>query len=565
MLKKLMAATVALGLAVGLSLVATSPALAEGASNDASYYETPNTGEVCAKYTPSGDITTWSLSSVTLPAGMMWTKVIIKAGNTGASGQGPEDHGYYTNATYMYPAANTDLDWVQVSNLGTTTFSHPSNKNISHVIYCYAPAPATDVAGSASSTDQTCTDEALVGGVITVVITTGVTYVITDSSNTVVPFDGTTGKTGELAPGNYTVSVSASSSAYHLTSPASIALSIGSYVGECGQKLIDATPSASKTDQGCTVDSESPSLTDGFITVVITDGVTYTITDSSNNTVAFDATTGKTAGLAPGVYTVHPTALSGYTLTDSSDIVLTIAAYGDDCGVVLASVTPTASASNQDCSMTTEVPIVITVIDGYITVGIKAGVSYTITDASNNTVAFDSTTGKTGALAPGVYTVHPSALSGYVLTDSSDIVLTIAEYDHLKCFQEHTHGLVDPSSVQVQIGCNVAGSYTLSSDQQDGNAVTWTVNGSVVSQGTYYVSTPGHYVIDAAPGPGFGFATGTQHEWVYDFGYPKTCDLKTLALTGQDSGGVFLLAGFLALFGLACVRMSVRARRTAEL
>jgi hypothetical protein len=141
MIKRITAAVVALALALGLSLIATSPATAEGASNNASYYVTPSTSEVCQKFSPTGDISTWSLSSVTLPTGMVWTKVIIKAGNTGASGQGAENHGYYTSATYMYPVAYADLDWTQVSNLASTTFSHPSGKNISHAIYCYAHAP----------------------------------------------------------------------------------------------------------------------------------------------------------------------------------------------------------------------------------------------------------------------------------------------------------------------------------------------------------------------------------------------------------------------------------------
>ena len=157
--------------------------------------------------------------------------------------------------------------------------------------------------------------------------------------------------------------------------------------------------------------------------------------------------------------------------------------------------------------------------------------------------------------------MHPSAQSGFTLTDTSDIPLTIAPYDG-DCGQLITHPLVDPSAVQVQMGCDIVGSYTLTSDQVDADSVVWTVNGSVVAQGTYFVPSAGHFVIDAAPGPGFGFAFGTQSEWVFDFGVPTTCDLKTLALTGSDPQGDVMLAGFALLFGLALLRMSRRVRMT---
>ncbi len=454
MVKRISAIIAALSLALGLSLIGASPALAEGDSNSPSFYQTPGTNEVCQKFTPTGDVTTWSLSSVSLPAGMVWTKVIIKAGNTGAGGQGPEDHGYYTDATYKYPAASADLDWVQVSNLVATTFSHPSGKNISHAIYCYAPAPAIDVAGSASPADQTCANGTLVGGSITVVITTGVFYTIKDASNATVPFDAGTGVTGALAPGSYTVLVSATAG-YHLTSAATIPLTIAPYNGDCSAP-VDVAGAASQTDQVCT----DGNLVGGVITVTITPGVSYVITDSSNAVVPFDAATGKTGTLAPGTYSVAVTASSGYHLTSAATIPLTIAPYGDDC------------------------------------------------------------------------------------------------------VQLDTHPLVDPSAAHVQMGCNTAGSYTLTSDQQDPASVVWTVNGSVVAQGTYSVPSAGHFVIDAAPGPGFGFAFGTQSEWIFDFGTPTTCDLKTLALTGSNPDDGLLLGGFVVLFGLALLRVSHRIRMT---
>src|SRR4051812_21066812 len=90
MFKTIAAATATVALALGLSLVAVAPASAEGVSNNASFYETPNTGEKCDKWTPPGDTTTVTAASFSIPAGATLTKVVIKAGNTGASGQGPE-------------------------------------------------------------------------------------------------------------------------------------------------------------------------------------------------------------------------------------------------------------------------------------------------------------------------------------------------------------------------------------------------------------------------------------------------------------------------------------------
>ncbi len=467
MFKAIAAATATVALALGLSLAAVAPASAEGESNDPSFYQTPGTSEICQKFTPSGDITTVTATSFSIPAGDILTKVIIKAGNTGASGQGPENHGYYTDSTYEYPAAYTDLDWVHVSDLSSTTFSHPSGKNISHAIYCYIPAPPTDVAGAAAATNPVCTDNEIVSGFITVTITTGVTYVITnnaDGTHTPIPFDGTTGKTGDLPAGSYTVAASPSSSAYHLTSAESIPLTIAANPTDCGKVSASVTPSAIVTDQTCnTQDLEKPFKVNGFITVGNLTGVTYTITADK--------------------------------------------------------------------------------------------------DATHTPIPYDAVTGKTGLLVPGGYTVHPAAKSGFTLSSAADIRLTIAAYDG-PCTGLDTHPLVDPSAVQQQIGCNTDGSYTLSSDQQDPAAVVWTVNGSIVSQGTYVVTTAGTYHVVAAPGPGFGFAKDTQTTWDFTFGVPTTCDLKTLALTGSADGMPMLAAsGLFMLLGVALVRSGLRTRR----
>lgn len=565
MFKAIAAATATVALALGLSLAAVAPASAEGDSNSPSFYVTPNTSEVCAKWTPSGDTTTVTAASFSIPAGATLTKVIIKAGNTGAGGQGPENHGYYTDATYQYPAAYADLDWVHVSDLSSTTFSHPSGKNLSHAIYCYVPAPApTDVAGAASATNPVCTDGNIVSGFITVTITTGVNYVITNSSNTVIPFDGTTGKTGNLPGGSYTVAVSASSSSYHLTSASSIPLTIAADPEDCGAVLpTDVAGAAAATNPVCT----DGNIVSGFITVTITTGVTYVITDDADGThtpIAFDGTTGKTGDLPAGSYTVAVSASSSaYNLTSASSIPLTIAADPKDCGSVSDSVAPAAQATDQTCNKS-DLENQFTV-SGFITVFTTDKISYTITrDSDSSTYNYDAN-GKSDPLAPGDYTVHPEAKTGFTLSSTADIHLTIAPYDGV-CQQEVTHPLVDPSAVQKQLGCGTDGSYTLTTDQLNPAAVTWTVNGSPVAPGTYVVTSAGTVHVVAVPGPGFGFAGDASQQvltWDFTFAAPATCDLKTLALTGTDDGMPMLAtSGLLLLLGAGLIRSGVRLRRT---
>ena len=349
MFKTFAAATATVALALGLSLVAVAPANAEGASNDPGYYQTPNTLEICAKWTPSGSTTTVTAASFSIPAGATLTKVIIKAGNTGASGQGPENHGYYVDPAYVYPAAYADLDWTQVSNF-SGTFSHPSGKNISHAIYCYLPAPkATDVAGAASATNPVCTDGNIVAGFITVTVTTGVTYVITNSSNTVIGFDGT-GKTAGLPAGSYTVAVSASSSAYNLTSASSIPLTIAADPSDCGSVGGEVTPAAVPTGQTCSTDPENPGTVPGFITVSNVGTITYTITrDSDSSTYGYNAN-GKSVALEPGAYTVHPEAKSGSTLSSTADIHVTVTAFDGKCQLSTDALATPQVAKDPGCS-----------------------------------------------------------------------------------------------------------------------------------------------------------------------------------------------------------------------
>jgi len=321
-------------------------------------------------------------------------------------------------------------------------------------------------------------------------------------------------------------------------------------------KLVDVSGAVNHTDQTCSVESV---LVGGSITVTITDHVVYVITDSSNAVVPFDSTTGKTGLLAPDTYTVAVSADTGYNLTSPSSVQVVVSAYGDQCGHVDASVTASAQKFDEQCITDGESFLVL----GFIEVGIATGVDYTITNAANDTIPFDGTTGDTNGLPAGHYVVHPTAQAGFTLANPGDIPLDLLATDDIRC-QLPTDATVDPSAVQVQLGCTKAGSYTLSSDQIDPTAVIWTVNGSTVTQGTYTVTTPGSYHIVAAPNaPTWGFDHPVA-PWDFVFTAPTTCDLKTLALTGTSPTSALVLGGFAVLFGLALVFRAERRRKTAR-
>jgi hypothetical protein len=203
-------------------------------------------------------------------------------------------------------------------------------------------------------------------------------------------------------------------------------------------------------------------------------------------------------------------------------------------------------------------------VGGVITVIPTANVDYVITDSSENVVPFNEM-GETGPLTNGTYTVAVTAADGYRLTSPSSYSLTVSEHDG-ECVQLIDHPIVTPIVTSSEIGCATDGSYTLSNDLSAADGVIWSVDGSPVLAGTYQVTSAGTVNVHANPnGPTYGFGDGQQRDFTLTFARPASCDLKTLALhdgtlasTGTNPTGLLVLAGFLALFGLALMR---RARR----
>ena len=336
------------------------------------------------------------------------------------------------------------------------------------------------------------------------------------------------------------------------------------FFGHTGQEILDAgcnvglTASAVVTPETCTDDALVP----GYITVTLSDYLSYSI----DNGASFDGT-GKTGPLVTGgTYTVTVKVLPKYkddfTVTPTS-FVLTITAFDGQCGEVGASVAPAAAATNQTCN--SDDPENEFKVNGYITVFTLDKISYVITadsDLAQNHIAYDSVTGKTGPLAPGDYTIVPTAKPTFELSSTDALHRTIAAFDG-KC-QLPTDVVVIPLAVQKDPGCSANDSYTLSNNVGDPLALTWTVNGSTVAEGTYKVTGPATLKVHAAAnGPTYGLDGTPQTDWTFTFGVPVACgDLKTLALTGTDDGTPLLAASaMLMLLGFALVRSGLRIRR----
>ena len=125
-----------------------------------------------------------------------------------------------------------------------------------------------------------------------------------------------------------------------------------------------------------------------------------------------------------------------------------------------------------------------------------------------------------------------------------------------------TEPLVTPAAASSQIGCFSNGSYTLSNDLNDPNAVIWTVNGTQVAPGKYTVSNTASLSIVAAPNaPQYGFSAGAQTTWTVNFKKPTVCDLETLALTGQSPTGLLIAADLFVVAGLALFAVRAMRRR----
>ena len=553
-LKKVTASVVALMFAIGLSLVAASPASAEGITNNDSYWQTSGTSEVCEKTDDPGG-TTWLLSSVSLPAGSSWTKVIVKAGNTGTSVD-HENTVYFTADKFKYPFPEASASWIHVDNLASTVFSHSSGKDISHIIYCSAPNPVTPptrvTPADPTFTDAVCTGPGTSSGAsYTIPATTGVQYRQSSDGSTFT--DVSTGL--HAVTGTVTIWVKpVALSGYVLSSSSTFGPHTFTSAGDC----VPVTPPTTVTprtpefvDGSCSGPGDFP----GMITPVGywipgTTGVQYQV---SFDGITFENVSGGFHQAVVGsTIVVKPVALSGFVLSSSST-------FG-----------PHTFTSEGDC-LVTAIPADPTFTDAACTgPGTSSPASYSIPETtgvqyqvSTDDSAFaDVTAGSHLAVVGSTIVVKPVALDGFVLSSSS----TFGPHTFTSagdCGDLQTFPLVTPIVTSVDRTCTANGSYTLTAVE----GVVYTVNGTVQAPGIYAVSTAKTVnVVASTISSHFGFGEGVQTSWNLVFTDPSNCgELKTLAFTGSNGtlAGGLLLGLIFMMLGASAITVSRVRKRTS--
>jgi len=302
----------------------------------------------------------------------------------------------------------------------------------------------------------------------------------------------------------------------------------------------------------------------GTYTVILAAHVHY-VASVNGSTPPTPLVVGVANQAQPGdVVVITPIADAGYLISPaiaSEKLTHTFAVPGD-CLVKVDFVKP--SATSQSCVVTelddslAKAASTHTLTDAFITIPSTPHVKYFINDV-------EQTTAGNVVLQPGTYKVSAAAETGYVL-DGYDgpwtEVLTSAE----PCGDLITHPLVFPLASQHQLGCFANGSYTLSNSINDAAALTWTVNGSIVTPGTYSVSSAKTVTVHAAAnGPSYGLEDGATTDWTFHFVRPTSCDLTTLALTGSTPTGWIVFGYLMLVSGLALVAVRFARRREGQM
>ena len=320
---------------------------------------------------------------------------------------------------------------------------------------------------------------------------------------------------------------------------------------DCGE-LTTVTPDASIGQISCPDDV----LVGGIITVDLTrSGVLYSIEDADGNLVAFNAMTGKTAELNPGLYTVYGVDADDTDLFDVSDYSdeFTVDEFDGACGELLELMDwpAAASSSPQDC-------VTGKLVDGTIDVVFPEG-----SDANPNPIRYyayigDSEVELTEASTPlpaGTYMVIAVATDPDDRVNGSDdpvkFRVTVGEYNGV-CLELSTSANWPASASGSAEQCAVTGTMT------SGSITVQFSTGPADNQNPvrYYVAydtpqqkelvdavtsmAPGSYLVTAVP-----FVTGDSlndvgdtAEFAVNVGAASDdqCDeLETLAFTGASA------------------------------
>jgi hypothetical protein len=443
-----------------------------------------------------------------------------------------------TNAGYTFPAGTTTT-W-------TFTFSSPGDCHVTVTPAAVVSNPAACTAPGVSSDNG-----------FTITATPGVIYhLANDSTPLAAGFHNLGGAAGS-------VEIQATAQAHYvLTGTVDWTFTFVA-AGDCLVPVPAGDPIF--VDGGCDVSGNAAT---GSYTVVVAEHVHY-VASVNGSTPPTPLVAGVKNPAQPGdVVVITPIADAGYVISPAIATEKLTHTFATPGLCKADFIKP--EATSQSC--------VVTGLDGLDGGDVaKAASTATLTDAfitipslaasPHVTYFIDGVEAAPGdhILKPGTYSVSAVANTGYFLQGYNGPwteVLTSAE----PCGDLITHPLVDPSAVQVQMGCFTNGSYTLSNDLSDPAALIWTVNGSTVSQGTYKVTAPGTVVVHAATsGPSYGLEDGATTDWTFHFVRPTSCDLTTLALTGSTPTGWIVFGYVLLVSGLALVAVRFARRREGQM
>ena len=182
-----------------------------------------------------------------------------------------------------------------------------------------------EVTPSASVDQLECVEDEIIGGVITVDLTKmGVDYTIEDSEGDPVSFDPSTGETGMLEPGDYTVfGVDADSEDAYDVSDYEELFTIDEYTEDCGELDAVVVPEVTSIDE-CVdeLELDIAAAAGGIASFTVTASpnvsYTYTVNGGSPIDVVFpDGEETVTIVVAPGdLVVVTATAADGFTLPE---------------------------------------------------------------------------------------------------------------------------------------------------------------------------------------------------------------------------------------------------------
>jgi hypothetical protein len=334
-----------------------------------------------------------------LPAGGTYSKVIVKAGNTGTSV-------VHENTVYApIEVTGTTVKWIyRAALVAGDAFVHDEKGSISHVIVCAVPAPhltPVTVTTAPSANPPTCDGD----GSLVIPTQTGVIF---------------SGAANGAGPGVYNITGSAANG-YSLSGTNKWTITVLAKLTGPACIVTIEPAAAAFADAICTAPGIYGS---GSYTIPSVTGVEYEVKiDGGNYGVVVAGTYGVDVGT---VVSVKAIATTGYALAGTTTWgPHTIAAPAADCHVIVVPVAPKVVVI-EGCGLW-----------GSVTPADTVGVNYVVSPQG---------------VVEGVYTVTATAKDGYILQDG-------ATSDWSGTLEKHTTCVTPTSPTVTQAVCTGPGAF----------------------------------------------------------------------------------------------------------